>query len=317
MKDLRKVLLLTFMSACCIALAACATEAEVEVVPAPPVMYSVFDETSAPPVTTPPPPVPKYHLEWLEVNEDVVGYVEIEGTKISYPVLQGPDNDYYMDNDINHNKCLTKACITADFRTQLDGYRLSDNTRLYGHNPAQGTFFAQLTRYYMTTEDGSLSFYKANPIVKFDTLYEQMEWKIFAVVLFNTQPNYGDVMRFWDYGDFATADEFHEFIFGIMDRSVLFTDVDLEFGDKILTLSTCYYPYGKSVDTRAVVFARKIREGESREVDVDKAKRNRQAMRFTEEAKRIGTMWTGERVWDTSYLKSYTPSKMSTKKEPN
>ena len=89
-----------------------------------------------------------------------------------------------------------------------------------------------------------------------------------------------------------------------MDRSVLWTDVDLTYGDEILTLSTCYYPFGKKVDTRCAVFARKVRDGESAEVDVSKAQINKNSLKFTYQANVEGGEWKG-RTWDTSKLLSY------------
>jgi sortase B len=66
-----------------------------------------------------------------------------------------------------------------------------------------------------------------------------------------------------------------------MDRSLFFTDVDLEYGDELLTLSTCYYPLTKdAADTRFVVFARRLREGESAEVDTSKAVENSNPLYF-------------------------------------
>ena len=90
-----------------------------------------------------------------------------------------------------------------------------------------------------------------------------------------------------------------------MDRSVLWTDVDLQYGDNILTLSTCYYPYTKEkADTRVAVFARKVREGESAEVDVSKAMRNPDPLLFAYEYRVKGGSWGG-RKWDSSKLLSY------------
>jgi sortase B len=150
-----------------------------------------------------------------------------------------------------------------------------------------------------------VAYYQRHPIVHFNTLYERHNWKIFAVVLFNTEPDHGEVFNYHTVHEFKDADHFNEYILNIMDRSVLFTDVDLEYGDKILTLSTCYYyPLGEKVDSRCVVFARKVREGEKSTVNTEAAFYNNKELRFTEQERRLGSNWTG-RVWDTSKLKSY------------
>ena len=89
-----------------------------------------------------------------------------------------------------------------------------------------------------------------------------------------------------------------------MDRSYFFTDVDIKYGDKLLTLSTCHWPFGESVDTRWVVFARKLRPGETEDVDVSKAYRNYQVKMFDYAYRISGRSWAGS-VWDKSKLLSY------------
>ncbi|MCL2035806.1 MAG: class B sortase [Oscillospiraceae bacterium] len=255
------------------------------------------EETGEPEPQIPelPPMLPDY-LEFYEINEDVVGHLRIDGTKINYPVLQGPNNDFYMDHNIYKQEDKINGSVTADYKNRFNGYEISDNTVLFGHNNA-GNFLSvgQLTRYYFGALDGSLAFYKSNPVVYFDTMYEKIEWKVFAGVLFNTQDRYGERVFFWNHTDFANEKDFHDYIRMVMDRSPFFTDVDIEYGDQILSLMTCYYP-GPDVDARWVVFARRVRPGESNEVDTSKAIFNRDYFRFGKSS--------GESTWDTSYLKS-------------
>jgi len=232
-------------------------------------------------------------------NPDFIGWISLdkENDIINYPVCQAKDNDYYLHTDFdgNYNKGGT---IFADYRCKFNGFDISDNTVLYGHNIISGDYFAKLTRYYT-----DISFYKEHPVVTFDTLYEKAEWKVFACVLFNTQEKYGEVYPYLKT-DLGGKDEFETFILDIMDRSVLLTDVDIRYGDDILTLSTCYYPLGKNVDSRCAVFARKVREGEKTYVDTSAAVYNKSELRWAEQAKRLGTNWRG-RVWDTSKLIGY------------
>ncbi|MCL2634296.1 MAG: class B sortase [Oscillospiraceae bacterium] len=248
-------------------------------------------------------PLPDY-LAVYEKNNDFVGWIRIGDTAVNYPVLQADNNIYYLNNDFERNYSKGGS-IFADSRNRFDGLDISDNTVLYGHNIMTGNYFNAASNYYKGAEKGDMSFYKNNPIINFDTLYEKSEWKVFATVLFNTQEQWGEVYRYNTMHDFATADDFNNFIINIMDRSVIHTDVDLQYGDKILTLSTCYWPMGDKVDTRCVVFARKVREGESSYVNVDAAVNNyKYELRFTEQARRYGTLRT-ERNWDTSKLIGY------------
>ncbi|MBQ3843326.1 MAG: class B sortase [Ruminiclostridium sp.] len=248
-------------------------------------------------------------------NSDIVGWIHLgsENDKIvniDYPVVQAEDNDYYLTHNFKREEA-PRGAIFADYRNKFNNGELSGNTVLYGHNMWTGdTMFAKLSRYY----DGGvpkgetkdyMEFYRNHPTIEFDTLYENAQWKVFACVLFNTQEELGEVYPYINVRDFANADEFNTFILDIMDRSVMWTDVDLQYGDNILTLSTCYYPYGKeNADTRVAVFARKVREGESAEVDVSKAMRNPDPLMFAYEYRVHGGSWGG-RKWDSSKLLSY------------
>ncbi|MCL2071612.1 MAG: class B sortase [Oscillospiraceae bacterium] len=211
--------------------------------------------------------LPEY-AELYRQNSDMVGYIKIDD-RIDYPVLQFDDDTFYLNRDFEKSESKS-GWIFADSRNKFSGLDISDNTVLYGHNMTTGEKFSALTDYYKSTVHGSLEFYKENPVIRFDTLYEKMEWKVFAVVLFNTQEEFGEVFE-WNIHEFYTKDEFNNYIPNVIDRSVLFTDVDIEHGDKILTLSTCYWPLGADVDTRLAVFARKVRPGESSDVNVEKA----------------------------------------------
>jgi sortase B len=177
-------------------------------------------------------------------------------------------------------------------------------TILYGHALYAGGYFSTLKNYYF---DNDLSTYSKYPVIQFDSLYQRSDWKIFAACYLNTTTSYGDVFPYVNTLSFNNKDVFNEYILGIMDRSVLFTDVDLEYGDELLALSTCYTFFGEAgenIKTRIVVFARRVRDGESSYVDVSKAKHNYNELRFEKHANTKGTLWKG-RIWDTTYLKSY------------
>lgn len=242
-------------------------------------------------------------------NNDIVGWLKLgeEGSIINHPVMQADDNDYYLNKNF-YKKDTKSGAIFADFRNNFENGETSANTVLYGHNIWDGSMFAKLTRYYNGTlekgETDRLWFYKKYPTVTFDTIYEPSEWKVFACVLFNTQEENGEVYPYTQIHDFDSKEAFNSFILDIMDRSVLWTDVDLTYGDEILTLSTCYYPYGKSIDTRCVVFARKVRDGESAGVDISKAQVNENPLKFSYQYQVEGGSWKG-RSWDTSKLLSY------------
>lgn len=252
-------------------------------------------------------------MELYNQNSDTVGWIRVgdkDNPAINYPVVQAADNKYYLTRNFLKQES-ERGTVYADYRNTIEKDDLSGNIILYGHNMWNGeTMFAKLTRYYDGRLHGEssdrLGFYKKYPTVTFNTLYENSEWKVFACVLFNTQEKLGEVYPYNNVIEFKNKNEFNSFILDIMDRSVLWTDVDLTYGDSILTLSTCYYPFGKeNADTRCAVFARKVRPGESPEVDVSKAVVNNSPLKFTYQYQQEGGSWTG-RTWDTSKLLSYT-----------
>jgi sortase B len=164
---------------------------------------------------------------------------------------------------------------------------------------ASGKSFAKLTRYCTWYKAGQgISQYVAAPTITFDTLWEKGTYKVFAAMFVNTQTKNGTVFKYYKRRTIKSEEQFYEYIEAIMDRSQFYTDVDLEYGDEILTLSTCYYPLGKeNADTRFVVFARRVRDGESAEVDTSKAVINPDPLYFKYYYQVNGGEWKG-RNWD-------------------
>lgn len=235
-------------------------------------------------------------------NPDTRAWIKITGTKVNNVVVQGKDNKYYLDHDFNGNESIT-GTIYSSYKNKWDG--TDENIILFGHNMISGEYFASLGHY--APNDASrepCAFYKVHPTVMMATPNGGCEtYKIFAGILVNTQEEYGEVFSYTGKTKFSGKDDFNNFIIDVMDRSWFFTDVDLTYGDQLLTLSTCYYPLD-NIDTRWVIFARKVRPGESEFVDTTVAKRNYQAKLFDYYYSIIGGQWYGS-VWDKSKLLSY------------
>ena len=247
-----------------------------------------------------------YEAKYTE-NEDIVGWIKLEAANIDDPVVQADDNKYYLTRDFNGND-YQNGSFFVDYKCQFTTRTRPANTIIYGHNMVTGPSFAKLTRYYDARLNGDyanrLDFYINNPTIEFNTIWdtERSEYKVFACMFVNTMEEHGEVFKYYKQRDIANEAQFLEYIAQIMDRSVFYTDVDLEYGDEILTLSTCYYPFGKAVDTRCVVFARRVREGESAEVDTSKAYINDSPLYFDYYYQVNGGSWAG-RKWDTSKVK--------------
>lgn len=265
--------------------------------------------TTVPKITTtttttlPPLPVMSTYEEQYAQNDDLIGWITVDGTPIDYPVVQAEDNIYYLDKDINH-EYTKNGSIFADHQCEFTSRTRPANIILYGHNMRTGPSFAKLTTYYpWYTGTASLSQYLNAPTVKFDTIWEEGTYKIFGAMFVNTKEEHGEVFKYYKQRKITSEEEFYTYIAKIMDRSVFYTDVDLEYGDELLTLSTCYYPLGQ-IDTRFVVFARRVREGESAEVDTSKAYINNSPLYFDYYYQVMGGKWAG-RTWDTSKVKGF------------
>lgn len=198
-----------------------------------------------------------------EINGDIKGWIKLENTPINYPVLQSAQTDstYYLYRNYKKNS----SGFGSIFLDALcDVVKPSKNLILYGHNMRDGSMFGNLLKY------DSLDFYKEHPLIMFDTLEEQGDWKIISVFKTNTLEEQGKIFNYLMI-DFATDNDFLNFVYDLKIRSLIDIPVDIGRNDRLITLSTCSY---ELTDFRTVVVARKVREGESSVVDVEKAKMN-------------------------------------------
>lgn len=175
-------------------------------------------------------------LPWYEElhsqNTDMVGWIQIENTKINYPVMQtSQDNaNYYLYRDFDKNDSVRGSIYAAEI---CDVFKPSDNITLFGHNMKDGSMFAYLGNYYekSTWEDNSLIF--------FDTLTESHVYKIFSVFKTSGTDNVGFAYHLM--ADAADEEEFNEFIATCKELAFYDTGITPVYGDKILCLSTCEY----------------------------------------------------------------------------
>ena len=212
---------------------------------------------------------PKFAELYAE-NNDLVGWITVDGTNINYPVvrtdkMKGSD-DYYLRTDFKHNYSRY-GTIYADRKNNLGYMTESKNITLYGHNMKDdSTMFSQLLHYR------DLDYYKQHPTFTFDTLYRDGKWKIFSVMITNADPNEDNGYVF-DYRktDFTSDEQFLYWVNECKKRSVINTGVQVDKSDEILTLQTCTYEFN---DARFIVIARRVRSGESETVNVSEAVNN-------------------------------------------
>lgn len=188
------------------------------------------DASAATGETTAPGMLPGYK-DIYEQNNDTVGWLKIEGTKLNYPVLQTPDNpNYYLYRDFD-KKDSKRGSIYA--WEAADVNEPSDNITLFGHNMADGSMFACLNAY--TSKDA----WDKNNLIFFDTLTEYHTYKIFAV--FKTSANLGEGFSYHKFVDAENAQEFNEFVSTCKELAFYETGITPVYGDKLICLSTCEY----------------------------------------------------------------------------
>lgn len=236
-------------------------------------------------------------------NDEIVGWITVGGGSrlISYPVMMNEDDtEYYLYRNFYKEDSISGSVFCDN---HVLPFTDANNLLIYGHNMASGEYFAKLTYYnpYSAHANDFLEHYKKYPTLQFDTIWEEGTYKIFAGMFINVEEDDGYVYAYHRKRQFKSELEFMDFMGNIMDRSTFYTAVDVEYGDQIVSLSTCYYyPTGNDVESRFVLLARKVREGEDPSVDVDKVVVNPDPLFFDAYYRIVGGSWGG-RTWDVDY----------------
>ena len=197
-------------------------------------------ETDPPVEETEPPEEPPLPLEALpedalsladidlsalrEVNPDVVGWISIPGTVVSYPLMQGTDDTYYLSHNWKKARSYSGSLMLASYASP----DLTDfHTIIYGHHMRNDSMFGTL-RYYFRGPD----YWRAHPSV-----YIVLDDMIYRYDIFAAQEAAvnGAVYR-------LDLEEKHleaAFLRYCIEHSVLDTGLIPKVGRRIVTLSTC------------------------------------------------------------------------------
>ncbi len=211
------------------------------------------------------------------VNNNLVGWLSIPGTEIDTAILQGKDNSHYLTYDF-YERYTTETTGTNYGNLYLD-YRCSNtdqvskNMVIHGHTTGRASGIPkQAFRSLYDYRD--MNHFIKNPIIKYQTLNAEYTYKICAVFLSTTQRADDNGYMFnYIYPDMSD-NNMVGYIEQVQQRMLYETGVSLEPTDKVITLSTCIYDYGASVDTRLVIVGRLLHEGESEEINVSLVKDN-------------------------------------------
>lgn len=173
------------------------------------------------------------------INPQVVAWISSDDGVIHYPVVQGSDNDYYLDHLID-GTVNANGSVFMDFRSSAD---LTDrNTFVYGHNMRNGAMFANLQRY---SEPGYL---QEHPELLLITPNRSYCLQVFAGCVV---PGNSDLYQL----SFDTEEDFFLYLERVRNLSEFSSPVQVSASDKIVTLSTCAYDYE---DARYVLFCKLI-----------------------------------------------------------
>ena len=195
-------------------------------------------------------------------NDDIKGWIRISGTEIDCAVCHGDDNDFYK----NHNQLGKKSRFGALYLSHDDKFdRGGDhNITIYGNNMNDGTMFGELNSYR------ELKFYKQHPFLN---LYYSDKCETYAVYAVLLIPAEDDKKESYDVtaDDFTDANSFNLWHEDTRARSIITTNVNVQYGDDILTLVTDVDDFDGA---RIAVMTKKVNEQEAALVNVNIAQVN-------------------------------------------
>lgn len=181
-----------------------------------------------------------------EKNKKLIGWLKIDDTIIDYPVVQTEDNEYYLTHNINQ-EYDRNGTIFLDKDCEIE--YPSTNLILYGHHMRSGKMFASLEKY----EDSS--YWEKHPYIEFDTIYDKGIWQIMYVFRSRVFSQEEIVFKYYQFINANSEQEFDSNMQEMASMSLYDTGVTAEFGDRLLTLSTCDYVENNG---RFVIVAKKV-----------------------------------------------------------
>ena len=153
--------------------------------------------------------------------EGATGYIDIPNTNISYPIMQGEDNSYYLKHLPNGDR-NKMGSIFLDYRN--NGFN-DKNTIIYGHNFNNGTMFSDLLNYK------SFEFYKNHSNYKIYTSDKVIEVAIFAVYIADATKDELPI-------NFESTD-FDDYLDMVLESNLINSEVSIDSEDNLITLCTC------------------------------------------------------------------------------
>lgn len=207
----------------------------------------------------------------LKQNKDLVGYITIPGSindpeaenELAYPVVRSDDLEKYLNISFTGEEARA-GTLFMDYRDRFDDLKdgkiveeNSDNLIIYGHNMQTGDMFGKLKNYR-----NNANYYGEHPVINLDSKYFHYQYKIFAFFIVDAEDDTDTAFDCWNYINFENEDEFYDYVNEAKKRTLRLNDVDVKYGDKLLTLSTCNSIFGNDGPGRLIIMARQVRENE-------------------------------------------------------
>ena len=191
-----------------------------------------------------------YLAEYLELyrqNEDMVCWIKVEDTNINYPVVQSVNEPNFY---LKHKFDKTYSAYGCPYvQENCDVQKPSDNIIIYGHHMNDGSMFTGLMKYR------NKSFWEGHKTITFDTLTDRHQYEVIAVFKTVVYTDSSDSFKYYEFTDAENAAEFDAYVAKCKELSLYDTGVSAEYGDKLISLSTCEYSRNNG---RLVVVAKRV-----------------------------------------------------------
>lgn len=180
-------------------------------------------------------------------NQDFVGWLTIDNTSIDYPVMQcRRDMNYYLHRGYD-KEYSGQGSLFANILSNVSAP--SDNILIYGHHMITDTMFHSLTEYE------NEEYYRKHKYITFDSIYRTGTYEVIAAFRTKIQSDEDGRFVYYNFFDARNKDEYNNYIDNIKKLTPYQMDSTAEYGDKLITLSTCAY---HTKNGRFVVVAKQI-----------------------------------------------------------
>ena len=190
--------------------------------------------------------LPEYAELYMR-NKDMVGWIRINDTNINYPVMQSIDKpNFYLKHGFDKSYTDYGCPYVAE---SCDLSKPSDNLIVYGHHMKNGSMFSDLEKFKKK------DFWEEHKTFNFNTLYEKQTYEIIAVFKTVVYTESSSEFKYFQFSDAESPEHFDNYISKCKTKAIYETGVTAEYGDKLITLSTCEY---SNTNGRLVLVAKRI-----------------------------------------------------------